>query len=187
MIYSRIMKQYKEEDIRSTTVFETAKRIATAARTAPKGKGVDNLAITVLDKEGILEVSNTIKRMSEEEGAPAFFLRDAENILQASAMLVLGTRIEPMGLSPCGLCGFGNCDGKREHPDAPCAFNTGDLGIAVGSAVSMAADNRLDNRVMYTVGMAALKMNLLGEKVKIAYGIPLSASGKNPFFDRKPG
>lgn len=178
------MKQYKEEEIRDETVFALAGKIAVAARTAPKGKGVDNLEIAVLDKDGILEVSNTIKKMSDEEGLPGFFLRDADNILSASAMLVLGTKIEPMGLNPCGLCGFENCDGKREHPDAPCAFNTGDLGIAIGSAVSMAADNRLDNRVMYTVGIAALKMKLLGDKVKVAYGIPLSATSKSPFFDR---
>ena len=30
-----------------------------------------------------------------------------------------------------------------------------------------------------------LEMNLLGEDVRIAFGIPLSVSAKNPFFDRK--
>jgi len=38
---------------------------------------------------------------------------------------------------------------------------------------------------MYSVGQAALEMNLLGEDVRIAFGIPLSVSAKNPFFDRK--
>ncbi len=55
----------------------------------------------------------------------------------------------------------------------------------MGSAVSVAADNRVDNRIMYTAGQAIMKMKILGEDVKIAYGIPLSISGKNPFFDRK--
>lgn len=74
---------------------------------------------------------------------------------------------------------------KDKHPENPCAFNTGDLGIALGSAVSVAMDNRIDNRVMYTVGQAVLKMNLLGDDIKIVYGIPLSVSSKNVFFDRK--
>ena len=80
---------------------------------------------------------------------------------------------------------YKNCDEKNEHPNQPCAFNTGDLGIAIGSAVSVAMDNRVDNRIMYTVGQAAIEMGILGKDVKIIYGIPLSVSSKNPFFDRK--
>jgi len=51
--------------------------------------------------------------------------------------------------------------------------------------VSAAADRRIDCRVMYSIGRAAVDAKLLGKEVKIAYGIPLSATGKNPFFDRK--
>jgi len=65
-----------------------------------------------------------------------------------------------------------------------CSFNVGDLGIALGSAVALAADLRIDNRIMYTAGKAALELGLLGEAVELAYGIPLAARGKNPFFDR---
>ena len=65
-----------------------------------------------------------------------------------------------------------------------CSFNSGDLGIAVGSAVAMASDFRIDNRIMYTAGKAAIELRMLGDEVKIAYGIPLAAMGKNPFFDR---
>jgi uncharacterized ferredoxin-like protein len=64
-------------------------------------------------------------------------------------------------------------------------LNSVDLGIAIGSAVSVAADHRVDNRVMYTVGKAAIDAKLLGPDVVIAFGIPLSVSSKNPFFDRK--
>ena len=66
-----------------------------------------------------------------------------------------------------------------------CAYNTGDLGIAIGSAVSIAMDHRVDNRIMYSAGKAAVDMKLLGEEVKVAFGVPLSVSAKNPFFDRK--
>lgn len=177
------MEQYLEKDIRDETVFEVAKKMAVAARTAPKGRGIDNLVISIVKKEGIRQISDKIKEMGKDGKLPGFFLRDAENILSASAMLLLGTKIKPMNLSPCGLCGFPDCEGKNEN--VPCAFNTGDLGIAVGSAASVAMDNRIDNRIMYTVGIAALEMKLLGEEVKVVWAIPLSASGKNPFFDRK--
>ena len=68
-----------------------------------------------------------------------------------------------------------------------CVFNVTDLGIAVGSAVSIAADNRIDHRVMYSAGKGALKEGMLPADVKIAYGIPLSISSKSIYFDRNPG
>jgi uncharacterized ferredoxin-like protein len=90
-----------------------------------------------------------------------------------------------MGLSICGMCGFSNCAEKNMHPEHPCVFNSGDLGIAIGSAVSIAMDNRVDNRIMYSVGQALLEMGIFRKEIRIIYGIPLSISGKNPFFDRK--
>jgi uncharacterized ferredoxin-like protein len=178
------MRPMREEDIRDEAVLETAKGIAVAARTAPKGKGKDNLVITVFDKKETRKFADAMIKLVEKEGYPEFFRRDAENLKQSSAMVVIGTKIEPLNISPCGFCGFENCDEKRKHPDIPCAFNTGDLGIAVGSAAAMAADNRLDNRIMYTAGKTTVKLGLLGAEVKVAYGIPLSATGKSPFFDR---
>ena len=59
-----------------------------------------------------------------------------------------------------------------------------DLGIAIGSAVSVATDARVDNRVMFSIGRAAMEMKLLGDRVCQMVGIPLSVSGKSPFFDR---
>ena len=47
-------------------------------------------------------------------------------------------------------------------------------------------DQRVDNRILYTAGMATLKLKLFPDKVKICCGIGLSASGKNVFFDRPP-
>lgn len=59
-----------------------------------------------------------------------------------------------------------------------------DLGIAVGSAVATAADLRVDNRVLYSAGVAAREMWLLGD-CAIIYAIPLSVAGKDIYFDRK--
>jgi len=62
-------------------------------------------------------------------------------------------------------------------------FQAMDLGIALGSAVKLASDLSVDNRIMYTIGAAAKKSGLLDSDVII--GIPLSVSGKNIYFDRK--
>ncbi len=40
----------------------------------------------------------------------------------------------------------------------------------------------IDNRMMYTVGAAAKSLGLLDSDIII--GIPLSVTGKNPYFDR---
>lgn len=173
-----------EKDINAKAIMDVAEKMAVAARTAPKGRGVDNLAIAILSGLDMTRIAEKMKEMDQKHDLPSFS-RDAENLTQSSAMLLLGTRIKPLGLKKCGICGFGNCAGKEKHPDAPCAFNTGDLGIAAGSAVSVAADNRVDNRIMYSAGMAAIELGIFDADVKIVYGIPLSATAKSPFFDRK--
>lgn len=172
-----------EEQTREQSVMDTAKRMMTAARTAPKARGIDNLVIAVVDKDGIAKLSAETERLAKEEGAPDFFLRDAGNIMNADAVVLVGTKIAECGVPFCGLCGFGDCAGKNQHPSAPCAFNTGDLGIAIGSAAGIAADDRVDNRVMFSIGVAAVRLGLLPE-ARIVYGIPLAAKKKNPFFDR---
>jgi len=178
------MKLYNEEDAREKQVVEVAEKMMIAARTAPKGRGKDDTVIAMVKQDGIKEISDRMKEMVARDNLKPFFIRDADNILSSPAMLLLGSRIGTMGVRPCGMCGFENCEEKNKHPNHPCVFNTGDLGIAIGSAVSVAMDHRIDNRIMYTVGQAVLEMKLLGKEVKIAYGIPLSASSKNPFFDR---
>jgi uncharacterized ferredoxin-like protein len=82
----------------------------------------------------------------------------------------------------CGLCGFDGCTACSDA-GAACVFTAMDLGIALGSAVSAATDARIDNRMMFTIGKAAAALGLLGEH-KMIIGIPLSVSGKSPFFDR---
>jgi len=65
----------------------------------------------------------------------------------------------------------------------PCAINSVDVGIALGSACSVAADRRVDSRVMFSVGRVAQELGLLPGCSSI-YGIPISCSSKSPFFDR---
>ena len=164
----------KDKDILESAVDRVAEDMCLAARTAPKAKGVDNIVAAVVDGDTIDKLSKEMLRLKRD--------RDAANIRQALRIVLRGTKTGPMGLKPCALCGFPDCGSKPA--DVPCAFNPCDLGIAVGSAVSVAADHRADNRVMYSIGLAAVKLGLLGKDVKMAMGIPLSATGKNPFFDR---
>jgi uncharacterized ferredoxin-like protein len=178
------MPLYSEENIRREAIHDVARKMMIAARTAPKGRGIDNIEITCIEGDTISAVAEKMKAKVNEEGWAPMFIRDADNILKAASVILIGTRISSIGLN-CGMCGYATCNEKDSHPDHPCVFNTGDLGIAIGSAVSVAMDHRVDNRIMYSVGMVVREMGLLSEEVRIIYGIPLSVSSKNPFFDRK--
>ena len=57
-----------------------------------------------------------------------------------------------------------------------------DLGIALGVAAKIASELNIDNRMMRSIGAAAIRLRLLNSDIVI--GIPLSVTGKNPYFDR---
>ena len=179
------MTLLNEKELNSKTVLKVAKLMATAARTAPKARGVDNLEIAIATDDTILKLSKHMAAWGKKYNME-FFVRDSENILSSPAIILIGTYIKTQDIKKCGLCGFKNCSEKKKYPETPCAFNSNDLGIAIGSAVSVASLHHIDNRVMFSVGQAALKLNLLGKDVKVAFGIPLSATSKSPFFDRPP-
>jgi Uncharacterized protein containing a ferredoxin domain len=171
-----------EKEINAQQVLEVGKRMMTAARTAPKGKGVDNLELILVSGDDLKTLADYMEASVERHGRK-FFYRDAESIRQAQAVVVLGTRSNNMNLN-CGYCGFSTCADKDKQGNLPCAFPLNDLGIAVGSACSIAADNRVDSRVMFSAGVAALELGWLGKECKVAYAIPISATSKSPFFDR---
>lgn len=173
----------KEEEFKNEVIEKIAQEMCLAARTAPKARGMDLLELAVVKGDDILKLSAKMKEIGERENHNTF-LRDAENIKNAAVIVLIGTRRKVVGLRYCAFCGWPTCD-DAERAGAICAYNTGDLGIAIGSAVSVAMDHRVDNRIMYTIGKAAVDMKLLGNEVVVAFGIPLSATGKNPFFDRK--
>lgn len=159
-----------------------AAHLCIAARTAPKGKGRDLLVTATVTADEKAQLQLQMRKIGERDNV-GFFLRDAENLDHAPVVVLIGTRKEPLRIPACGYCGFVDCDAMT-GAGGTCSFNAGDLGIAVGSAVALAADFRIDNRVMYSAGKAAVELGILGEGVRIAYGIPLAARGKNPFFDR---
>ncbi len=172
---------YNQRESRHSHLFTVAQQMMTAARTAPKGKGVDIIEIAIVDGEHIEKLSEKMLAMYEDNGLK-FFLRDAENILSAEYVLLIGTADHPQGLD-CGHCGFPTCASRNSG--VPCAINSVDVGIALGSACATASDLRVDTRIMFSAGAAAQQLGYLGESRQV-YAVPISATSKNPFFDRKP-
>ena len=170
-----------ERESRHEHVLNIGRQMMTAARTAPKAKGVDIIEVAMVTDEDIHRLSEEMRAICEENGFK-FFLRDADNIQSTECVILIGTHELAQGLN-CGHCGFSTCAERPE--DVPCALNSVDVGIAIGSACSTAADHRVDTRVMFSAGLAAQRLNML-EGCRQVFAIPVSASSKNPFFDRKP-
>ena len=119
-----------ERDIRHEHILNVSRQMMTAARTAPKGKGIDIIEVALVTGEDIKILSDKMIAMVEEHGMK-FFLRDADNILSAECIVLIGTREQAQGLN-CGHCGYATCAARTEG--VPCALNSIDVGIAIGSA-----------------------------------------------------
>lgn len=163
-----------------------AKLILTAARTAPKTKGQDEIVTGII--EDIETLATEMEAVASRGESFKFFKRDADNIRKSDCVLLIGLQFKtPPGIN-CNGCGY-DCatilkqsavEGDYKGP--VCSLRTIDLGIAVGAAAAAAKDLCVDNRVMYSVGVAARRLHLM--EAQIILGMPLSITGKNIFFDR---
>ena len=140
-------------------IISIAELMMASARTAPKAGGRDNVkTLIVLDED-----KDRLAVVMEEMGRT----RDSGNVKDSGAIVLIGVDFD-------------------DPTDDWMNFKAKliDLGIALGSAVKTASDLNVDNRIMVTIGRAAIKMGLM--KADEVQGIPLSIKGKNIFFDRKP-
>jgi uncharacterized ferredoxin-like protein len=169
-------------ELENQAALQVAALMAAAARTAPKTRGIDNIRTAVIDDEATRQkVVAKMREIGAKENRPSF-TRDAGNVENSPAMVVIGVESNTAGLN-CGFCGKPTCE-VLEAAGGVCAFNSIDLGIATASAAEVAGRFHVDNRVMYSIGRSCLDLEIFGPKVKQALGIPLSVTGKNPFFDR---
>lgn len=174
----------KEEEIRDEAVVAAAREVLLAVRTAPKTRGLDNLTLFVADGDEKEQVAAKMDEVFEESGGKRkSFARDAKGVVAASAILLIGVKAPPYGLD-CGFCGYPTCTEKAMRP-GPCPYGAIDLGIGAGVAASKLSDKHIDNRMMFSIGYAAMRLGWFDKEVTMALGFPLSVSGKNPYFDRK--
>jgi len=169
--------------------------MAAAARTAPKTRGLDALQTVILDGEDLEVLATAMEAKGRDKRTKiAIFPRDGQNVRASAAVLLIGVTGEPKRPEvplDCGACGFATC---REFIDASknegqdfrgplCIYQVMDLGIALGVAAKVSSDLCIDTRIMYTIGAAARQAGYL-KGCDVVIGLPLSISGKSPYFDR---
>jgi uncharacterized ferredoxin-like protein len=183
------------KELEEKGLMKVAELMAIAARTAPKTRGVDEVVTAIvsgIEKDAIAD--GMIKLGRRKHNPLAFFERDAENLRKSPLLLLIGVNgtmpKRPENPFNCGACGYETCADliktkkeKREDFVGPvCVWYTVDLGIALSSAAKIAAELNTDNRMMYSIGVAAKALNIIESDVVV--GIPISAYGKNIYFDR---
>ncbi len=162
-----------------------AELMSISARTAPKAMGKDFIVTAIVEGEDLQALATKMYEFGESTGKGNFF-RDGANVRDSAALLLIGIKDEKvLGLN-CSACGAEKCiepntfEGEFKGPH--CAHRLLDMGIAIGSAVKTASLLNVDNRVMYRPGVVAREMGLIDADFVV--GIPLSATGKNIYFDR---
>jgi len=186
----------KDVEAENKAIIEVANLIAASARTAPKARGVDNIRTAIVTGKEKDDLADAMEQKLKNKRNPlSAFNRDAEAVRKSPVVILIGVK----GTMPkkaedplnCGACGHETCAefikvNKKRGEDFTgpiCIFEAMDLGIALGSSVKTASEMNIDNRLMYTVGAAARDLELLDSDVII--GIPLSATGKSIYFDRR--
>jgi len=147
------------EDAEKEALLYAARLMVAAARTAPKAGGRDSIKTLILtgeDKDRLADAMSTEGRAGET---------NPKNVRDAGAVILIGV----------------DFDSNREEPFGM-RLKLIDLGIALGSAVRVASDLNIDNRIFYTAGRAAIQAGIM--KADEVQGIPIAIKGKNIFFDR---
>ncbi|MFW9800114.1 MAG: ferredoxin domain-containing protein [Candidatus Thorarchaeota archaeon] len=177
------------QDEENKSVVDVARLMLLAARTAPKAAGKDDIETVILTGKDKDAVAKEMMEMAETHGD--LWVRDAKNVEQSTALVLIGLKgFKTLGIN-CGACGHETCAefSKAERKQGTayegpiCTIKALDLGIALGSAVKTAQIHNVDNRVFYRSGAAANRLKLMPD-CPIILCIPLSATGKSVFFDR---
>ena len=173
-------------------LMETANLIAVSARTSPKSGGVDDILTSIVYGAELEALADDMAKIGAERNVDRW-AQQGQNIRASDVIVLIGVRGTKSYVTNCGACGHGSCAEfnqaekklRQDFEGPTCIFKALDLGIAVGSAVKTASILNVDNRIFYRIGAAAKRLNYMPE-ASIIMGIPLSAKGKNPYFDR-PG
>ena len=171
-------------------VMETANLMVVSARTAPKSGGVDDILTSVVYGAEAEALAADMEKIAAERNVERWS-QQAQNVRSSEVIVLIGVRGTKSYITNCGACGYESCAAfaksekkLRQDFDGPtCIFKAIDLGIAVGSAVKTASLLNADNRIFYRIGAAAKRLHYMPE-ASLIMGIPLSAKGKNPYFDR---
>ena len=125
------------------TAHMVANLMAASARTAPKAGGKDFLEIVVItEKEDLHRIAEAMKGYAPKSSNEPFWLRDASNIENSDALVLVGLKEFNVAGYDCGACGHSSCADFKEHREIletemgyrgpQCALRMMDIGVGPG-------------------------------------------------------
>ena len=170
------------------------KLMAASARTAPKAGGKDFLEIVVITNDKDLKkIAEAMRGYAPRSTNEAYWFRDASNIENSEALLLVGLSKPVTAGYDCGACGYPACgefeknrkltDTEMGYSGPHCVMRMIDIGVALSSAAKTANILNVDNRVQQRVGAAARAIGLI--QGEVVMGIPVSITGKSIYYDRQ--
>ena len=193
-----------DNDLARQAVHQVATLMAAAAVTAPKSGGQLMLAgkpafletVIIESPDQRRQLGDWLRARGKERREQIWF-RDADVAEAVHGILFIG--LAPNWYPPnydCGACGYATCaeflhatkDLRRDSDELEftgptCNLRDIDLGIAVGSAARIAAQNGVDCRCQTRVAVAARKLGLISAELAVA--LSLSVTHKAIGFDRR--
>ncbi|MBF0520730.1 MAG: hypothetical protein HQK92_13535 [Nitrospirae bacterium] len=168
--------------------------MAVSARTAPKAGGKDFMEIVVVTNSSDLQkIADAMKEYAPKSTNEAYWLRDASNIENSGALVLIGLKSAVTAGYDCGGCGYPTCaefskykqmkEKEMGYSGPHCIMRMMDIGVALSSAAKTASTLNVDNRVQQRVGAAAKALGFI--KAEVVMGVPISISGKSIYFDRQ--
>lgn len=152
-------------------VLTVAKLMVASAITSPKAKGINNIVVKIVEsRDDIEKIASKMEELAPKYGR--FYARDADNVRNSDALVLIG----------CKFVSFNLKQPEKWKMNVNDVMSLTNLGIAIGSAVKTASLHNIDNRVMFSLGVAAQELGIVD--ADIVLGIPLSVKGKNIYFDR---
>ena len=122
-------------------------------------------------EEDLKKISDAMKEYAPRSTNEAFWLRDASNIENSQALLLVGLSKPVTAGYDCGACGYPTCaefeknrqmkDKKMGYTGPHCVMRMIDIGVALSSAAKTASILNVDNRVQQRVGAAARALGLI--------------------------
>lgn len=130
------MPIFSSEASENEGLLQAARLMLVSARTAPKSGGIDDVLTAIVlgkEKESLADEMDKIA----EERKIAGFKRDAKNVRDSAAAVLIGVRGTKSFNLNCGACGYATCDEfdeaekkmGQDFPGPNCVFKSLDLGI----------------------------------------------------------
>lgn len=143
----------------------------------PQGKGIDIIETALIEGEHIKDPFGCYDCYGRRTWHEVFFVTPTTFCKPNALCLLVHTRKRKVWIAVIAV----NATCESRDNGVPCALNSIDVGIAIGSALCYRGRYARWHPVMFSAGLAAQRLDWL-KGCKMVMAIPVSASSKNPVF-----